>query len=578
MRRRKQMLAVILAVAMTSSLLVGCGRAQDESLDKEAEKQQENEVFSESATQNNATEDNVAEEGSTRISDEIITLTMAGVDNNIGADWNNTISFAEYEKRLGIKFDATTYTSEQWSSKLTLMLAADEMPDILAMYSSKMSRSDLVKYASEGYFLDFSQYLDVMPNLKKIMEEYPEYAQAITMEDGSIYSFTTVNTRSDAALYQFVFMPQSWLDNVGLERPESLDELYTVLKAFKEQDANGNGDSNDEIPMGMAGKSNYIAELNILWAFGINSKDYSYHLKEGDDGIVSLWDISENYKAFLKYMNQLYEEGLINQDAYVIAPSELDSLNKEGKVGYSGGWGNRCAGEYIDNEPGWYMPVGFTSEDYNNEKSVVLDSRVGSAYCFVANAETKYPEEIAKFVDYLLTDEGAISCSNGYEGLTFDMKEIEGVGTIDHTGYWEDKYEQQDDYRKTVATNGSGFALKLTGKGTIYELMSSLEDEKLFSEDVWAVTAANSLREEAVRMDDLVVMDRFPALYYTDDEAKERSTLYTDITNYLNTAKAQFITGEMDIDTSWDAHIEKLNQMGLERLLEIEQAAYDRLK
>ncbi len=54
------------------------------------------------------------------------------------------------------------------------------------------------------------------------------------------------------------------------------------------------------------------------------------------------------------------------------------------------------------------------------------------------------------------------------------------------------------------------------------------------------------------------------------------STLYTDVYNYLVTAKVQFITGETDIDAGWDAYLAELDKIGLERLLEIEQAAYDR--
>ena len=78
------------------------------------------------------------------------------------------------------------------------------------------------------------------------------------------------------------------------------------------------------------------------------------------------------------------------------------------------------------------------------------------------------------------------------------------------------------------------------------------------------------------RNEELEVHLQVPALTYTDAEATERATLYADISNYLLTAKAQFITGELDIDSDWDAHLEKLNQMGLERILEIDQAAYDR--
>lgn len=45
------------------------------------------------------------------------------------------------------------------------------------------------------------------------------------------------------------FINKAWLDRLGLEIPTTVDEWYEVLKAFKEQDANGNGDPNDEIPL-----------------------------------------------------------------------------------------------------------------------------------------------------------------------------------------------------------------------------------------------------------------------------------------------------------------------------------------
>lgn len=69
-------------------------------------------------------------------------------------------------------------------------------------------------------------------------------------------------------------------------------------------------------------------------------------------------------------------------------------------------------------------------------------------------------------------------------------------------------------------------------------------------------------------------MDCFPRLSYTAEEANERATLKTDLQNYLEQAKAQFITGEIDVEEGWDDFVNTVNGMGLERLIEIEQAAY----
>ena len=43
---------------------------------------------------------------------------------------------------------------------------------------------------------------------------------------------------------------QPWLDALNLEMPETTEELYNVLVAFKTQDPNGNGEA-DEIPMSL---------------------------------------------------------------------------------------------------------------------------------------------------------------------------------------------------------------------------------------------------------------------------------------------------------------------------------------
>ena len=70
--------------------------------------------------------------------------------------------------------------------------------------------------------------------------------------------------------------------------------------------------------------------------------------------------------------------------------------------------------------------------------------------------------------------------------------------------------------------------------------------------------------------------DDFPLLVYTADETAERASLLADIQTYIKTVKAQFIIGETDIDSNWDTFINTLNGMRLQRLLEIEQQAYDR--
>lgn len=573
MKKRNQMLSSLLAIAMAAGMLTGCGQ-------QEAKKSGTDSTVQENSMQSGTLESARTEEQSTvvedsdsvRISDEVITFTVAGrVDGtNANADWNETVQFKEYEERLGIRLEATTYVYDQWPTKMTLMFASDELPDILA--NANMGQSDLIKYAKDGYLLDFSQYLDVMPNLRRIMEEHPDYAAKITSIDGAIYGFPKLNGFSDASLIGAPWMSQTWLDNVGMEAPKTLDEFYNVLKAFKEQDANGNGDPNDEIPLGI--RTHATMAEPILWAHGIYAANkYAYILQADEDGKVVLMDTTENYKDFLKFMHKLYDEGLMDQEVFIQSFAEMKEKVNDGLVGMTQN------GVFSDQQEtmNWFQTVGYTTEKYNPDRVVVVKSRIANVYTVVASAEVEHPEELAKFIDYLFTDEGALSTVNGYEGKSFDFLEVNGFGVADHSNYWEKAGKANvGEYNQQVAVAHAGFSIYTTTKGTIYDLLLNTKTEDLMSDEVCSATQLNAWRELAIREEGLRVISNYPTVVYTEEETTERATLYTDMYNYLKNSYAQFITGERDIDSDWDSHIAELNKMGLERLMEIEQAAYDR--
>lgn len=563
----KKVLGLLMSAAMTTGLLAGCGSTQE--AESTVQKEESKVSVSAETQQSTETEGEEAVSETGRISEETITVTIAGLNNYSDNVWNDTLQFAEYESRLGIKFDGTSYSSEQWKSKFSLMLASDELPDMVVV--ANMKAQDVETYGKEGYFLDLSQYLDIMPNFSAILEEYPEYAAAIKSDDGAIYALATLNTGDAVGMIQPVFINTKWLDNLDLEVPETLDDLYNVLKAFKEQDANGNGDPSDEIPLGYSDK-NTRAELPILWAHGIYSSNEVYHLMVDENNKVSFGDISEKYKDFLKYMHKLYAEGLINEDAYVITGEEILNLFLNDQVGIFR-TNSQLSGTPQERVNNYDILPGFTSE-YSTEHVTVVGNRVGGGYNIAVNANTEYPEEIAKFIDYLYTEEGFISARFGYEGVTFDYVDVAGVPMCDSTAY-EEAYTGTISYdyvRRAVDV----FTIMSTDAGGSFYVLPRVSDEDLYSEEIVELAGQNVNREEMLRREDVEVVNEYPAVIYTDEELNERAILYSDITNYLKAAKAEFIVGEKDIESTWDAHIAELNSMGLDRLLEIEQAAYDR--
>ena len=65
-------------------------------------------------------------------------------------------------------------------------------------------------------------------------------------------------------------------------------------------------------------------------------------------------------------------------------------------------------------------------------------------------------------------------------------------------------------------------------------------------------------------------------LKFTDDEQYVIDNKYGDINLYVEKMKAEFITGVTDIDKGWDAYVAQCEKMGIDQVLEVYQASYDR--
>ena len=113
-------------------------------------------------------------------------------------------------------------------------------------------------------------------------------------------------------------------------------------------------------------------------------------------------------------------------------------------------------------------------------------------------------------------------------------------------------------------------------EGRDYKLTDIVSDDVLYNDQAFAERCGwFCLVEQGIREADKKITS-LAELNYTKDEAKERSTLVTDITSYVEQMVTQFITGEADIDATWDTYVATLKQMQIDRWVEIDQAAYNR--
>lgn len=570
-KRFQKTAAIVLAVSMAVSL-AACGKQAGETGNAGSAANTENTGSADTQASSGTGSVEVNETGYPITSEEI-TVTAAGPMPSGCEDWSQLAVIDEYANRLGIRLDCDFYETD-WETQLTLKVAGDELPDMLIGCS--MNVSDVNEWGGEGYFLDLSQYMDLMPNLKAYFDQYPELEAYCTTSDGHIYGLPKLKVDMTDRLTRS-FINKQWLDNLGLSMPTSIDEYYDVLVAFKEQDANGNGDPDDEIPLLFTSDSGgYTAlEKTLLDAYGIFTTDPNYVLQADESGKVELANINDTYKEYLKFMHRLYAEGLMEQEAFTITGDEI-TTKQQGDVYGSFGCGSApfvMANKDISYDANWMALSGMSSE-LHPKREASIASPVQNSILVAVNGNTEYPEALARFIDYFYTEEGMLSATKGYDGVTFDMVQDDLLGTEVPEMRIPDGYTSGEEFRYKGAILNE--ALNLVEKNIDRQAMFESDREVLEKPEFvekygWAARVI-----DAFKSDDVTGVEAYPVVSYTSDEVEERGAVYKDITTYLKQARAQFITGELDLDKDWDTYVNTLNQMNLGRLLEIEQAAYDR--
>lgn len=223
------------------------------------------------------------------------------------------IILENWEKKLGITntdYNVVLVSGSDYSTKLNAMLAGGDIPDLFTA-----NISDLESLVSSGLIAPIDEYVENMPNYKKLMEVpgNQEMYDAF-MIDGKHYGFPRFSMPGEAngPGINGLIMRTDWLKNVDKETPTTLDELHDVLQAFTYDDPDGNG-QNDTYGLGSS-KTNYFS--SIFGAYGVYLAGInSWTIVDGK--VVHSTTLPE-VKDVLTVLSQWYSEGLIDPDSFVL--------------------------------------------------------------------------------------------------------------------------------------------------------------------------------------------------------------------------------------------------------------------
>lgn len=457
----------------------------------------------------------------------------------------------EAAKESGITINWNTILFEDWGNRKAVLLAGSDLPDAF-IGSNCLDEYDILN--NPDTFIALDEYIDqCMPNFKRIMESDPIMKSLATSSDGHIYGLPSKKPCRPTVANQ-MFINQTWLDNLGLDMPTTYDEFVEVLRAFKEQDANGNGDPNDEIPYG-EGFADSV--LYFCLPFGVTpggEGSYFMTIRNGDAAFIPTTD---QYKNGIAAMHECFEEGLIDSEIFSQDDSMRDAklMNATPIVG--------CA-------PGWTVDATFGT---NADQYVALPALEGpdgkcyissdpehwnySRYEFMITSFCKNPEKLLSWIDKFYTEDASIQNYYGSFGVGVEKDAKTGQYTIlRHDNISADLFAWQNSLRdfgpKYVP---DGFEQKV-----IYEEKSG---------DAAKLELDKSMKQYAT--------EAYPNVSYTTDQLKEIGAVYTDILNYVNSKQAAWVT-QGGIETQWDEYIQELKTMGYDEFLQIQKDVYHAYK
>lgn len=485
------------------------------------------------------------------ITDEKVTYTIAC---ELSANWGDP-SEGEFwqwlEEQTNVHIEWITYLESEADEKFKVLIASGDYPDAF-IGALGGDDNDIITYGNEGIYIPLNDLIDeYAPNFKKrVEEEQPDLMKMITCADGNIYGMPSVLYNPD--IYNNTFINKTWLDAVGAEVPTTTEEFVEVLRMFKENDPNGNGEA-DEIPMTFD-FSNWGAS-DHGWYFGSFGYPLSPDYLMIDNKEVKYLGAEESFKLGAEWLGSLYAEGLIDRDVFTMDDSSLAAKVSSGTVGVFSSWDVSTAGEYADQYVA-LMPL----EGPNGEANALVEGITGFYKGrFMITDKAENPEILMQWIDRF------------YESTEIGLNATYGIGPDESKAWY------YDENGNVVYNSGDALADEYARGQQQLPFAPAILDDSVA--DYLGNPAKNEINaqmhEYAGKFDD-GTWERWPSVYMTLEEKEDIATTETDLQDYSKNKLAKWIAGEADVNEEWDSYLEELENIGLSHYLEVKQGIYDR--
>ena len=364
-------------------------------------------VVQSNATSTTASQSNfIVDTSNPKVVNKKITINMFVPKSPIQPDWNKMVLFKELEKRTNIHMNFEQVLLSSYAEKRSLKWEDKKNPTDAFFLANNMD--EIVLYASRGALTPLNDLIDkYAPNYKKWMAKYPQIKKVTTLSDGKMYSFASVDTVGGQAAKQYI--NKKWLDKLGLQVPQTIDDFYNVLKAFKEQNPNGKN-GRDEIPFSFINSDQ--SRNFVISAFGYVGTGMELDTKTNQ----MVWvPATNNYREYLKFMNKIFKEGLLDQYFSSNQSADLTVKGQSNQLGcFSSAGAFLVVGTTLDND---YTSFGPLTSSVNNTKMWYQFGRQFDPSMMIIPKSSQYSKELVRWMDTFYDESTVPLQSNGIENV-----------------------------------------------------------------------------------------------------------------------------------------------------------------
>lgn len=470
------------------------------------------------------------------------------------SSWENKDFVKKIAEDTGLDIEWVGIPQTTYNDQVGIQIAAGDLPD--AYFYGVPNFSQFV----DSFVPLDDLIVEYAPTVNSFFEKYPAIKLASIFPDGAIYGLPQVqmnNTRASQSLS----INRNWLEKLDMDAPNNTDELYEVLKAFKEKDPNGNGMA-DEIPLAFHKNETfglYLAAFDIFGSMQKIKRDDPYPYLMIKDGKVVFFPEDKNYFEFLNYMNKLYSEGLMDPNGFVQEEADLYARGNNGQIGlfYNNSYDDIIAGEHAD-EYGYLLPL----EDKNGKRNYFPNRYSGDVNInrFLITKKCEYPAAMVRLYDYLNSSlENRLYYDWGQEGVAWKHNEDNTISRLNSE--LPEGYKSYAEVRHTLSM------------GVMGPLLWSDEDHALF-----AITNPRDVKyyDRVAPYMEYAITEYIPIGQDSPEAAQEIAILLAEIETYMDNFQAEAIMKGID-ESKWQQHLSNLKKYNTTRYVELRQEFYDRM-